>query len=149
VHYRIPEPAEFEPASDELLGRLAGFYGKGGTIYIGLLGIEIDEVRKGYSRCRLPIRTELMNAAGVVNGGALASLLDFGPVPALTACFETRQPMSTLDLHVRYHGAAKDEDLVGTAWVNELRRTVAFTQAAVTTEAGRLIATASHVFKVG
>ena len=40
------------------------------------LGIEVLEVREGYSRIRMPLRPEMVNGFGVVHGGITFSLAD-------------------------------------------------------------------------
>lgn len=44
---------------------------------ISLLGIEIEEAKNGYSVCSLKKRQDLLNANGVMQGGALYTLGDF------------------------------------------------------------------------
>ena len=48
-----------------------------------LVGLELEEVRTDYARMRLPYRPELLQAQGIVHGGAIASLLDSVLVPAV------------------------------------------------------------------
>ena len=40
------------------------------------LGIEVLEVREGYSRIRMEVRTEMVNGFGIVHGGVPFSLAD-------------------------------------------------------------------------
>ncbi len=44
--------------------------------YAALTGIEIVEARRGYCRARMTIEDKHLNAAGVVQGGALFTLAD-------------------------------------------------------------------------
>lgn len=47
-----------------------------GDRYALLTGIEIDEASPGYCRARMPIESKHLNAAGVVQGGAIFTLAD-------------------------------------------------------------------------
>ena len=44
--------------------------------YIRFLGISVDTVGKGYSRCSVVIRDEMLNFNGAVHGGLIFSLAD-------------------------------------------------------------------------
>jgi acyl-CoA thioesterase len=45
--------------------------------YAALTGIEIIEIEEGYAKCKLEIEDKHLNAANVVQGGALFTLADF------------------------------------------------------------------------
>ncbi len=45
--------------------------------YARLTGIEVIEIREGYCRAKMEIRDEHLNAANVVQGGAIFTLADF------------------------------------------------------------------------
>lgn len=44
--------------------------------FICFLGISVDTVEKGYSRCSVVIRDEMLNFNGAVHGGLIFSLAD-------------------------------------------------------------------------
>jgi acyl-coenzyme A thioesterase PaaI-like protein len=75
-------------------------FGKSGTTtFPMLLGLEVEDIRVDYCRMRLPFRDELLQAAGVMHGGAIASLLDQVMVPAVGALIERGVHYSTVDMH--------------------------------------------------
>ena len=53
-----------------------------------LVGLELEEVRTDYARMRLPYRPELQQPAGVVHGGAVATLIDTVVVPAVGQAYD-------------------------------------------------------------
>ena len=58
-------------------------FGRWEQVYFpSVVGLELEEVRSGYGRMRLPYRPELQQPAGVVHGGAIATLIDTVVVPA-------------------------------------------------------------------
>src|SRR3954447_20146148 len=71
-----------------------------------VVGLELEEVRLDYARMRLPFRPELNQPAGVVHGGAVATLIDTVVVPAVGSAYDELLPMLTIDLQIRFLGAA-------------------------------------------
>src|SRR3970040_1809746 len=78
------------------------------------LGVTIREVADARAVLLLPYRPEHLNAAGVLNGGASASLLTMaGTLAAWTGVdLDADPPLSWVDLSVQYLAAAAEEDVV-------------------------------------
>jgi acyl-CoA thioesterase len=55
---------------DDLAARVAA------DPYAGLLGVRVDEVRRGYAWCSVTIRPDMLNFLGMVHGGLVFSLAD-------------------------------------------------------------------------
>ena len=89
-----------------------------------VVGLELEEVRVDYARMRLPFRDELNQPAGVVHGGAIATLIDTVVVPAVGSAYDVFMNMLTIDLQIRYLGAAVRTDLVAEGWVNRRGRSI-------------------------
>jgi len=139
----------YEPLPDDAAARWAKF-GKSETVfYPMLLGLEVEEVRIDYCRMRMPFKPELLQPGGVVHGGAIASLMDAVLVPAVGSTLGPRDRYSTVDLHVQFIGAVKDEDVVAEGWVTKRGRTVVFCESeALGATSGRLIARSSLTYNV-
>ncbi|HRD99925.1 MAG TPA: PaaI family thioesterase [Ilumatobacteraceae bacterium] len=120
---------QFELLPDEVAQRWRKFGRSERIFYTQLLGIEVEEVRVDYCRMRLPFRPELQQPAGLVHGGALASLLDAVVVPAIGAVYEADVRFATVDMHVQFMSAVRDHDVVGEGWVTRRGRTTAFCEA--------------------
>lgn len=139
----------FEPVGTEEAARWRKFAAPGETIFPSLLGFVVEDVRHGYCRMRLPLRPELMQAAGIVHGGALASLLDSVMVPAIGATLPPKTWFSTIDLHVQYVDALADDDVVAEGWiVRQGKRTVFGESEARAATSGDLVAKAMSTFTV-
>jgi uncharacterized protein (TIGR00369 family) len=123
----LPNRADdFQPLADDVAARWAKF-GVSDTVYFpNLLGLAVEEVRVDYCRMRLPFKPELLHAGGIVHGGAIASLMDAVLVPAVGSSLDRGANYSTVDLHVQYIGAVKDEDIVAEGWVTRRGRSVVF-----------------------
>ena len=139
----------YEPLSDDAAARWAKF-GKSETVfYPMLLGLEVEETRTDYCRMRMPFKSELLHPGGIVHGGAIASLMDAVLVPAVGSVLGPNDRFSTVDLHVQYIGAVKDEDVVAEGWVTKRGRSVVFCESeALGAESGRLIARSVLTYNV-
>jgi uncharacterized protein (TIGR00369 family) len=118
-------------------------------LFPGLLGLVVEDVRVDYCRMRLPLRTSLLQGAGIMHGGALASLLDAVVVPAVGSTLHTRVRFATVDLHVQYLSALVDEDAVAEGWVVKRGRRTAFCESeARGAESDRLVARAVLTYSI-
>lgn len=143
----------FDPLDPDTVARWMRFGRTGSTTYPALLGLEVEEVRTDYCRMRLPFRPELLQAAGLVHGGAIASLLDAVLVPAVGAVLERGASYSTVDLHVQFlraiQGGDRAEDALAEGWVvRRGRRTVFCESEAFGADTGRLVAKAVLTYAV-
>lgn len=116
--------------------------------FAGQVGLVIEEVRQDYARMRLPYRPELNQPAGVVHGGAIATLVDTVVVPAVASPYEQIPIMLTVDMQLRYLGAARERDLVAEGWITKRGKSTVFCQAEVRDTEGELIAEGWHVYRV-
>jgi uncharacterized protein (TIGR00369 family) len=113
------------------------------------VGLQLEEVRAGYARLRLPARPEVAQVAGVIHGGALATLIDTSAVPALGTHQQDQPEMLTVSMTVNFVGVVSGEDAIGEAWVESSGRSLAFVRVEVCGADSRaLAATASLVFRV-
>ena len=114
-----------------------------------LIGLEVEETRVDYCRMRMPFKAELLHAGGVVHGGAIASLMDAVLVPAVGSVLGPKDRFSTVDLHVQYIGAVKDEDVIAEGWVTKRGRSVVFCESeAIGATSGRTVAKSVLTYNV-
>lgn len=140
---------QYEPLPDDAARRWGRFGHSDTVFYPDLLGLMVEEVRLDYCRMRLPFKPELLHGGGVVHGGAIASLMDAVLVPAVGGPLEPSQNFSTVDLHVQFIGAIKDEDAVAEGWVTRRGRSVVFCESeAVGAATGRLLAKSVLTYNV-
>jgi uncharacterized protein (TIGR00369 family) len=139
----------FTPLPPALAARWSEFGRLPTTYFPTFVGIVLEEVRTDYSRMRLPFRPELRQPAGLVHGGAIATLIDTAVVPAIGGVYAEPRPLITITLQVQYLDAVVDEDAVAEAWVERRGRSTVFCRVEVRTPSGKLASTASLVYKVG
>ena len=102
------------------------------------LGVTISDVAHDRAVLVLPFRPEHLNAAGVLNGGASASLLTMaGTLAAWTGVVLDADPhLSCVDCSVQYLAAAAEEDVVAEARVLRRGRNLVFLDVALRSRAG-------------
>ncbi len=126
---------DFEPLDEATTQRWLRFGRSGTTTFPMLLGMEVEDVRRDYCRMRLPFRDELLQAAGFMHGGAIASLLDHVMVPAVGAVLAPKANYSTVDMHVQYLrgivGGDRAEDAIAEGWVTRRGRRTVFGESEV------------------
>jgi len=105
------------------------------------LGVTIGEVVQDRAVLVLPHRPEHLNARGVLQGGASASLLTMaGTLAAWTGVdLDTDLQLSCVDLSVQYLTAATEEDVVAEARVLRRGRGLVVLDVALRSRAGRPI----------
>jgi uncharacterized protein (TIGR00369 family) len=145
-----PNAARFAPLEDpELQARWAKFPNLvGRPIFPSLVGLQLEELRTDYARMRLPFRPELEQPAGVVHGGAIATLIDTVVVPAIGQAYGPGWAYLTIGMNVRYLGAVAGEDAVAEGWIEQRGRSVIFCRAEVRTAAGKVVADGTLTYTV-
>ena len=140
---------QFAPLPEHLAERWANFGTWDREYYSNLFGILVEEVRSDYCRMRLPFKPELEQAAGVVHGGAIASLLDTVVVPAVGSAYDQHPRFSTVDMHVQYMAAMIGEGAIAEGWVVRRGRSVVFCEAEMIGEtSGKMIARSMLTYNV-
>ncbi|MEX2221124.1 MAG: PaaI family thioesterase [Candidatus Rokuibacteriota bacterium] len=115
------------------------------------LGVEVETVREGWVRLRVPVRDELRNAAGApVHGGVYAALTDMAVGGALATMHEGSAGgvgQTTLDMNVSFIGSS-DGDVFAEGRILQRGRTIAFGEATITDAAGKLLAAGRATYMI-
>ena len=120
------------------------------TNYAMHLGMVVEEIRQDYARMRLQWRAEMLQPAGIMHGGAIASLIDSVVVPVVGWVNDGLQKgqLLTISMNVNYVGSIKDEDAIAEGFVERRGRSIVFCRVEVRgAQSQRLCATASLVYK--
>ena len=140
---------QFELLSPEATERWSRFAKMNDELYVTLLGLVVEEVRLDYCRMRMPFKTALNQAAGIVHGGAIAGLLDSVVVPVVGGPLPKEARFSTVDMHVQYLSALIGEDAVAEGWAVKRGRTTVFCEAEVVgVTSGKLVARSILTYNV-
>ena len=139
----------YEPLAPEMAERWAGYGRWERTFFPGLIGLVVEEVRRDYCRMRLPFRPELEQPAGIVHGGAIASLVDSSVVPAIGSAYDVDTSLATIGLNLQFLAALRGEDGVAEGWVVQRGRSIVFCEAEVRgASSGHVVARAQLTYKV-
>lgn len=114
-----------------------------------LVGVTMVDVRADYCCMRLGYRPELEQPMGIVHGGAIATLIDVVVVPAIGSAYPVDIGFSTIDMHIQYLAALREESALAEGWVIKRGRRIVFCQAEVLAEESRkIIARGSLTYSV-
>ena len=109
----------------------------GGDRFAARNGIELLEVEEGRALARLAVGAEHLNAAGVVQGGAVFTLADF----AFAAASSSRGNVAlAIEAHVTFLRAAREGFLLAEAREESGSRRLSTCTVRVTGEGGELVA---------
>lgn len=119
------------------------------TVYFPqFVGVDLEEVRFDYARMRLPFRPELTQPAGVVHGGAIATLIDTAVVPAIGSAYDEPRALFTIQMQVEYLEPIAASDAIAEAWIEKRGRSTVFCRVEVRAATGALAAIGSVIYKV-
>ena len=115
-----------------------------------LLGLDILEADPADGRVKIAFlaKPEFCNAAGNVQGGFLAAMLDDCMGPAILVATNAEAFPSTIDLHVQFLSPAKPGKIIGQGRIVRLGRTIGFVEAELADESGNLLARASASVRI-
>jgi uncharacterized protein (TIGR00369 family) len=122
---------QFQELPAAAAARWSGFGRWEREYFPSLVGLVVEDIRRDYCRMRLPFRPALEQPAGVVHGGAIATLVDSVVVPAIGSAYEPTTNFSTIDLHVQFLNAVREEDALAEGWVVQRGRSIVFCEAEV------------------
>ncbi len=116
--------------------------------FAGKVGVELIEVKEGYSKARLVITEEHLNAGHRTQGGALFTLADLALAAAANSHGALALSLSSSITFLR--GSGPGDTLYAEARERYIGRTTGYYQIDVTNQEGKLIATfESSVFRKG
>lgn len=117
---------------------------------LATLGIEVLSAGDGRAVLRLPYNPGLVQGAGVVAGGILATLADEAMAHAVLSTLGQGRVTATVDMSVRYLSpAGVGEELRAQAQVIRKGSRVVFTRAEVSDGRGKAVASADASFLLG
>jgi uncharacterized protein (TIGR00369 family) len=114
-----------------------------------VLGLQAEEVKPDFCQMRMPFRSELQQAGGLVHGGAIASLIDSAAVLAIKTGVDPSVTLfPTITMTVNYLAPAREIDLVAKARVIRRGRSIVFIDVDVASPSGDAVAKGQVVYKL-
>src|SRR5512134_3886016 len=117
-----------------------------------LLGVEVLDIAPGWSKTRLAYRPDLVQPAGILHGGVIATLIDSAIAHALlmTDRFqelrEQRGALVSVDLRVKFLRPVSAGAVLCEAKVVRLGRHIVHAEAIVTDEDGKDVARGDAIY---
>jgi uncharacterized protein (TIGR00369 family) len=119
-----------------------------GTAFYGWLGSSVVSAREGEVEIEMQAEPHHLNLQGLVHGGVIATLLDSAAgMSVKTRIGEDRRHV-TAQLNVNYLSPAQPGRLVARGTAVRVGVSIAFAEAEVTDERGRVVARATSVISV-
>lgn len=116
--------------------------------FAGRVGVELIEIKEGYSKARLVITGEHLNAGHRTQGGALFTLADLALAAAANSHGALALSLSSTITFLR--GSGPGDTLYAEARERYIGRTTGYYQIDITNQKGELVATfESSVFRKG
>jgi uncharacterized protein (TIGR00369 family) len=113
-----------------------------------LVGMEVDLVEEGLSKCSMIASSQHWNPFGTVHGGILCDLADLTMGMAFFTTLNEGEALATIELKINYLRPAREGKLSAEAKVIHRGRSTGFVECVVSDEAGKLIAKASSTCMV-
>jgi acyl-CoA thioesterase len=110
-----PLEAGLEASLRERLGR---------NPFIQFIGIQVPQLARGYARFVLPVRHELTNTIGLLQGGLLAALADEAVAYALYSLVPEGETFNTVEMKINFLAAVKDGMVEAVAQITKRGHTI-------------------------
>jgi uncharacterized protein (TIGR00369 family) len=98
------------------------------------LGLVVEQVGERSATLRLPWSDRLAREGGALSGQAMAAAADTATVVAISSARGSYGPMTTVQLSISYQRAVLGRDLVVTAALDKIGRSLAFADVTLTPE---------------
>ncbi|MBI3654507.1 MAG: PaaI family thioesterase [Acidobacteria bacterium] len=105
-----------------------------------LLGIEIDSIDDSTARLSVEVTEKLLQLAGVMHGGAIATLIDTAVAMAIVSVSEPHAKFTTVELKVNYLRPLKEGRIVAEARLIQNGRRIIVAECDVFDPQGKLAA---------
>lgn len=115
--------------------------------YAALIGLEIEEVKHHYSKCKIETTEKLLNPHRVVHGAVIYSLADTGMGAALYPTLEKGEICATVEIKINYFRAVKAGTISCVTNIVNRGKTIVNMDSEIFND-GKLVAKANGTFMV-
>ncbi len=112
-----------------------------------LLGIKIEEINQGTSKCSMEVQEQFFNPNQVLHGGALFSLADTGMGAALFPSLDKGYVCASIEIKMNYYRPVRSGALTCIGKVLNKGKTIANVEASIY-NGEKLVATANGNFSI-
>lgn len=118
------------------------------------LGLEVVDLRSGWSRCRVAFRPDLCQPAGILHGGIVATLVDTGIAHAMLltdAVLESRKNhgyIVSVDLRIKYFRPVSAGMLTCDSTITRIGRQLSHGESTVVNDEGKEVARGDAIYMI-
>lgn len=113
-----------------------------------LLGIELVDIKKGWSRLSLAFDPKLTHPFGIAHGGSIFSLADSAVAMALVGMVTPEETFVTIDMSINYLASFSEGILFAEGHILHKGRNTALGEIKVTDDKDNLVARASATYMI-
>lgn len=113
-----------------------------------LLGMQIEDLKKGWARVRIPFDEKLTNATGRMHGGVIFSAADSATGIALLGLLEKNERIATLEMKINYLKPVWADDITAEARILHRGQQTAVGDVDVCDASGNQIAKALSTYAI-
>ncbi len=113
--------------------------------WVGLLGLEVEEIGKGTCRVRLPQKDEFLRPGGTVNGPALMSLADYGMYVAVLSAIGRVELVVTTNLTCNFLRRPRPGGVVAECRLLKVGKRLAYGEVSLSSEGDEANGPVAHV----
>jgi acyl-CoA thioesterase len=92
--------------------------------FIQFVGIQVPALGRGYARFVLPVRRELCNSIGLLQGGMIAALADEAVAFALYSLVGEGETFNTIEMKINFLGSVQEGAVEAVATIAKRGRTI-------------------------
>lgn len=127
---------------------IMSFFNSGeNPFFPGHMGFRVADVRRGYSQLTVENRTETMQPAGVMHGGASFGLADTAVAVALMSIYPSGTLLLTIEMKINYLEPIPAGPVTAECWVLRSSRSSAYAEVDIHA-GGKLAARASTTYMI-
>jgi len=115
--------------------------------FADLLGIKIEEINTGTSKCSMEVQEQFFNPNKVLHGGAIFSFADTGMGAALFPSLEKGYACASIEIKINYYRPVQSGTLICLSKVLNKGKTIANVEASIY-NGEKLVATANGNFSI-
>lgn len=116
--------------------------------FLDFLGMELEELRAGYARFRMPVRENYMQGNGVMQGGLIVAMADETIAHAIMSLLDPHEEIATVELKNNFIAAVKQGILTAEATVFKKGRSIVIGDCIVMTDGGNPVSRTSATFLI-
>jgi len=102
----------------------------------------------GHALYQLDVQTDILNPHGVLHGGAVYTMVDYGMGGAVVSVLPSDEICATIEIKISYLASVRGGVLTCDTNIIKRGRKVVFLESRVTDDAGKIVATATGSFAV-